>query len=383
MRPFRPIPVLLLAAAALAGCASEPAPEPVAAPPELLSREVLFGNPDRSGVQLSPDGTRISYLASVDGVLNVWVGPAGDPAAAEPVTDDTGRGIRIYFWAYDNRHVVYLQDNGGDENWRVYSVDLESGETADLTPIEGVQAQIYGVSHKKPGEILVGINDRDPQLHDVYRIDLATGERTCVLENPGFVGFVTDLDNELRIAMRFNPDGGVSFERRAGDGWEELFTVGSDDALTTGPVGFDKTGGVLYMLDSRERDTAALVALDLATGGSKVLAEDPRADVDNFMVHPTELTVQAAASTYTRREWKVLDDAIRGDLDHLATVADGELEVVEPEPRRPALDRRLRAGRPARSRTTSTTAAPSRRPTCSRNRKELEGTTARRRCTRW
>ena len=109
-------------------------------PPPLIPREVLFGNPDRASPRLSPDGASISYLAPVDGVLNIWVGPEADPAAARPVTDDRERGIRIYFWAYTSRHVLYLQDKGGDEDWHVYSVDLTSGQTNDLTPLEGVNA---------------------------------------------------------------------------------------------------------------------------------------------------------------------------------------------------------------------------------------------------
>ena len=87
---------------------------------QLIPREVLFGNPDKTSSGISPDGTLISYLAPLDGVLNVWVGPADDPAAAEPVTNDTDRGIRTYFWAYTNEHILYLQDQAGDENWRIY-----------------------------------------------------------------------------------------------------------------------------------------------------------------------------------------------------------------------------------------------------------------------
>ena len=92
----------------------------------LIPRQILFGNPDKTSTQLSFDGTKIGYLAPVDGVLNVWVGPAVDPAAANPVTKDTGRGIRFYGWAYTNDHVLYIQDKDGDENWRLYSVDVNA-----------------------------------------------------------------------------------------------------------------------------------------------------------------------------------------------------------------------------------------------------------------
>ena len=116
----------------------------------LIPRKVLFGNPDKASPRLSPDGLHIAFLAPVEGVLNVWVGPASDPAAAEPVTRDSGRGIRLYFWAYTNRQVIYLQDKEGDENWRVYAVELESREVHDLTPLENVQAQIVEISSDHP-----------------------------------------------------------------------------------------------------------------------------------------------------------------------------------------------------------------------------------------
>ena len=108
---------------------------------DLIPRQVLFGNPDRASAQISPDGQRIGFLAPVDGVLNVWIGSIDDPASARAVTQDTGRGIRFYGWTYTNRHISYIQDRNGDENWHIYVVDLESSETLNLTPIDGIQAR--------------------------------------------------------------------------------------------------------------------------------------------------------------------------------------------------------------------------------------------------
>ena len=128
--------LLLLCASVLGGCAH--AGTRYDAVP-LIPRQVLFGNPDKAGPQISADGARLAYLAPVDGVLNVWVGPLDDVEAAKPVTHDTHRGIRGYFWAYTNDHIIYVQDKDGDENWRVYCVDLASGEVKDLTPLEGMR----------------------------------------------------------------------------------------------------------------------------------------------------------------------------------------------------------------------------------------------------
>jgi dipeptidyl aminopeptidase/acylaminoacyl peptidase len=295
---------------------------------DLIPRQVLFGNPDKAAARLSPDGTRLSYLAPVDGVLNVWVGPADDPAAAKPVTEDKLRGIRTYFWAFTNRHIIYLQDAGGDENWHVYAVSLDDGQTRDLTPLENVAAQIEAVSHRAPAEIVVGLNDRDEQFHDVYRVNLLTGERTLVLQNPGFAGFVLDEDYQVRFAQQYTDEGGTELLRPKGDDWEPFLEVPMEDTLTTGPLGFNKAGDVLYLQDSRGRDTGALFALDLASGEQRMLAEHDQADVGNILSHPTENTIEAVSFTYERTEWQVLDESVKADLEYLRTVADGDPEVT-------------------------------------------------------
>ncbi len=295
----------------------------------LIARQVIFGNPEKAAARLSPDGQRLAYLAPVDGVLNVWVGSPDDPDAAKPVTRDTKRGIRQYFWAYTSGHILYPQDKGGDENWRVYCVDLATGATTDLTPLDKVAARIENVSERFPGEILVGLNDRDERFHDLYRIDIATAERALIEENDGFLGFVTDDDYRVRFAERMTPGGGNEYLQKAEDGgWQPYMTIESADMLTTRIVGFDKVGARMYMLDSRGRDTAALTSVDVRNRASSVVAENPRADISGVMVHPTEKTVQAVASDYERVEWKVLDDAIAADLDFLEKLSEGEVQVA-------------------------------------------------------
>ena len=174
----------------------------------LIPRKALFGNPDRVSPQLSPDGQKLSFLAPVNGILNVWVGPAEDPNLAEPVTQDTGRGIRSHNWSYNNNYLLYAQDQDGDENWHLYRVDLISGDIKDLTPMEGVQAQIQEASPRFPDELLVGLNDQNPQYHSIYRINIVTGERELIQQNDGFAGFITDEDFNVRFASRLTPDGG-------------------------------------------------------------------------------------------------------------------------------------------------------------------------------
>ena len=325
--------LLALASSQLLDCpnsawAAEPAPAGNAVP--LIPRDVFFGNPDRAAARLSPDGKHISWLAPKDGVLNVWVAPRGDLEKARVVTDDRKRGIRTYFWAFTSKHILYLQDVGGDEDFHVYAVDLQTDTTTDLTPLKGVRARIESVSHKFPEEVLIGLNDRKPQLHDIYRVNILTGKRTLVEQNKqGFVGYLADDDYRVRFAMQFTPDGGnLLLEPDGQGGWKPFLKVPMEDTLTTNPAGFDKTGQVLYMIDSRNRNTGALTAIDLKTGKETVIAADDRADVSGAMAHPIEKTIEAVAFNYLRREWKVLDDTVRRDLDYLRTVADGEFDVT-------------------------------------------------------
>src|SRR3989449_2292587 len=271
----------------------------------LVPREVLFGNPEKSQPRISPDGARLAYLAPVDGVLNVWVGPlGGDEEDFSPVTHDTDRGIRAYFWAHDNVHLLYVQDKGGDENWRLYGVDLDSGATRDLTPFDGVQAQIVAEEKKFPTELLVGLNKDNPQLHDVYHLDLETGELEMVLQNPGIVGFVADGEMRVRAGLQPRPDGGMNLVgRRPGasaEEWEVFLEVDSDDALGTAPIGFTADGNSLYLLSSVDANASRLLRVDLSSGVATVMAEDPRYDVSGVISNPDTREIQMVTFTKAR-----------------------------------------------------------------------------------
>lgn len=295
---------------------------------ELIPREALFGNPERANVQLSPDGRTLSWVAPLDGTLNVWVAPADDLSAAKAVTRDTARGIRSYFWSYQPDTLLYLRDSGGDEDFHLYAVDLKTGQSRDLTPFEKTTAQVVGVSDRHPGTILVGMNDRDPKWHDLYRVDLASGERTLVEKNDQEIsGYLADADYRLRFASRARPDGGEDLLRRSGDTWETYDQIPFEDGMTTGFAGLSKDGSTLYMRDSRERNTAALFAVDAAGGGKRLLHEDARADIGGNLADPRTGEVQAVSVNYLREQWTVLDDAIRADLARLEAIGPGEASI--------------------------------------------------------
>jgi dipeptidyl aminopeptidase/acylaminoacyl peptidase len=309
--------------------AGEPGPAPADAGPGLIPRRVLFDNPDRSQPKISPDGKHISFLAPVNGVMNVWVGSIENAADAKPITKDAKRGIRNYFWTYTNDQILYIQDADGDENWHIYSTPAGGGETRDLTPEKKIAARVEGVSHNFPDEIMVGLNDRDKRFHDVYRLNLKSGMKTLVEKNTeAFAGYEIDENYRVRGAQKFASDGGtVLYQPDGKGGWSEYLRIPMSDTLTTTPVGFDKSGDIQYLIDSRGRDTGALTTLDLKTKQQTVVAEDKCCDAGGVMLHPTELTIQAVSFTYERTQWVFKDPAVAASFDELKKVADGEISV--------------------------------------------------------
>src|SRR5215472_13694294 len=244
---------------------------------ELIPRSVLFGNPERTSPRISPDGTRLAWIAPRNGVLNVWVAPIGgadgaDWAAAQAVTEDTDRGVRVFGWARDGRHVLYLQDVGGDENWRLYDVDLVTMERRDLTPFEGIHANIIATSKRRPNEVLVGINADNPQLHDVYRLDLSTGSLVKEIVNPGYAGWVADEDLIVRCALAPLPDGSFDVLVRdfADADWRTLLTIPAEDVTSTDVLSFSGDGTSLLMISAADANAGRLARIDLATGESTV-----------------------------------------------------------------------------------------------------------------
>ncbi len=299
--------------------------------PELIPLSVLFGNPERVSPRLSPDGSELAWIAPHDDVLNVWVAPIGSDGVswetARVVTNDADRGIRQFAWAHDGRHLLYVQDAGGDENWRLYDVDLPTMERRDLTPFEGVQARVMAGEKAFPDQILVGLNKDNPQLHDVYRLDLTSGELTRELANPGFIGMVADSQLVVRAALQPRPDGSVVLVvRDSGDSpdWRELLTISAEDSLTTAPVGFSADGRSLLVISSVGAEAARLVRIDLESGGTEVLAEDPEADVSAVRIHPDTREPQVVTFLKDRSVYRVLDPSVAGHVAAIRALHHGD-----------------------------------------------------------
>ena len=328
------------------GCAEKEKEMTEVKVPDLVDRELFFGNPDKIQVRISPDGKYFSYRAPVNNVMNIWVAPIENPESAQPITNDTLRGIQAYQWSYKSGNILYAQDKGGDENWHVHLVDVESKTDTDLTPQEEIigadgkpitdpntgqivrpRADILSVSRENPEEILIQINNSDPSNMDVYKVDLNTHKMKLVLKDESFLQILPDNLYNIRLATRTNPAGGQIVYKYNNGKWEEYFRVPQEDMLTFGFFGFDKNNQKAYMIDSRDRDKAALYTLNLETDEKKVIAENEKSDIADILVHPTTYEVEAYATNYLRKEWVPLTEEAKGNLDYLSTFKEGELTV--------------------------------------------------------
>ena len=296
----------------------------------LIPREALYGNPTRSGGMVSPDGKWLSWMAPHEGVMNVWMAPASDPSAAKRMTNATDRPIPQYFWSPDSRSLLYVQDKAGDENYLLYQVDVATGEERNLTPFENTRVQLVGASTTIKDKVLVGLNNRDPRFHDVHLLDLNTAELTPVRQNDeGYVGFLADDSLTLRWAIRSNAAGGMDmFEIVDGEiaaTPRESTTL--EDALTTTVAGYTVDGKTLYWLDSRGRNTAAVIAEDTETGEKRVIAQSDKADIGGTMSDPKTGEIEAYSVYYLTNEWTALDAQVKASLEWLDARLEGDFGV--------------------------------------------------------
>lgn len=296
----------------------------------LIPRKKLFGNPTRTQAKISPDGKWLSWIAPKDGVLNICVASAGDMNAVRVITSDTKRGIRFHGWALDSSHILYMQDEGGTEEWHIYAVDVAQGTTRDLTPLKGVSAHFHDLVLDEPGVAAIAINDRDKAWHDIFRIDIRTGERELIVENTQELASIV-LDRQLRprLATKSRPEGGSTLFRFDGKVLEPMRVVEHEDDLTTSVQGFTRDGTTLYFLSSVGRDKAALLAMDWESGTEKVLAEHPKADISRVVQNPTTDVVEGAGAEHLTIDWIPLTERLADDLKLLHGLLPGSIDIAD------------------------------------------------------
>jgi dipeptidyl aminopeptidase/acylaminoacyl peptidase len=295
----------------------------------LIPRSVLFGNPERTAPEISPDGTMLAYLAPDQGVLNVWVRTLGK-TDDRVITNDRKRGIRNFSWQYDSKNILYGQDQGGDENWRIYQTNVASKQTKDLTPFEKARADIVALEPEHLDTLLIQLNKRDPKVFDVYRVNLKSGEMTLDTENPGDVqGWQPDHNLQIRAAQVTTSDGGALIRVRDDikSPWRELIKWGPEETLGN-IVDFSPDNTAIWIMTSLDANAARLLSVDIATGKRTVVAEDPQFDVSFAVQHPKTNKLQAVVFLRERRDFQILDKDIQPDFDALHKIRDADISNI-------------------------------------------------------
>lgn len=305
----------------------QPTPSAPTTLPPLVPRKLFFSHPQRSGPQLSPDGQYLTYLAPDErGVQQVWL--QGDSGVADRVlTRDPRRGIFSHTWTCLPGCFLYPQDTAGDENVHLHLTDLATGLVRDLTPFQGVRAELIGLHHSRPTEALIALNLADRRFMDVYRVNLTTGAVELDTKNPGNALAYTAHNLEIRAALVASKDGGRDLLLRdsRSSPWRTLRHWGPlDDARLSG---FSDDGRTLYLLANHDCDTLRVLALDLATSRETLIAQDPHYDADCLVLHPRTHAPQAVIFVRDKAEWHPLDPAFAADIAELRRHWDGEIHI--------------------------------------------------------
>jgi dipeptidyl aminopeptidase/acylaminoacyl peptidase len=275
--------------------------------PKQYPLEQFFKNPEKSSFQLSPDGEHISFMAPYENRMNVFVRKA-DSDKATRITDVTDRDIAGYTWANDNR-ILYLKDEGGDENFALFAVDLDGENFKELTNFDGVRTQLIDDLEGDDDHILVGLNKRNPQIFDPYRLNIVNGELEMLAENPGNIsGWMTDHDGKLRVALA--TDGvnqSILYRDTEDQEWENIMTTNFKESMS--PLFFTFDNEDLYVSTNIGRDKSVIAVYDLEKKEeTKVLFEHPEVDVSSLNYSEKRKVLTSISYNTDKRHRKFLDD---------------------------------------------------------------------------
>ena len=276
-------------------------------PAPLIPMEDFFRNPTMSGFQISPDGTKLSFMQPWEDRMNVHVREIGSDEITR-ITHSTERDIAGYFWVGDDR-LVYINDQGGDENWKIYAVNADNTDDKVLTPFDEVQARFVDDLEDDSDHVLVSLNRRDPRIHDVFRLDVNTGDLELVAENPGNIsGWMTDHDGRLRIAT--TTDGvneSILYRKTEDDAFQVIVTT--DFRETLSPLFFTFDNKDLYVASNRGRDKTAIFEFDLPTATEgNLIFEHPDVDVFGLMYSKKRKVLTGVRYTEAKTSYVFFDE---------------------------------------------------------------------------
>lgn len=304
---------------------------------QIIPRQILFGNPEKVSIQISPNGRYISYLAPIDNIMNLWIAPLDKLTEAKAITNVKDRNISGYSWAYNNDNILYAQDYKGDENYRIYSYSVSQNKTFLLTPAKGVRAKLNGISHLQPNSVLISHNHRNSNYFDLYKYDLLTHKSELIYQNDEFGLIFADRQLKPRIAFKQDSDGTelyFKFNEKLDNKkfmeikFEDSSPITFLSTITTF-LGFDLSGENVYMLDSRKKDKAALYKMNMINDEQTLIASHPKADITGYSFDPKTFEINAYYAEYIKKEKFPLNKEFKEDLEFLQAYSPkSEVNVV-------------------------------------------------------
>lgn len=303
----------------------------------LIPRHVLFGNPEKGAVSISPNGTMLAYLAPCNGALNVWIKTVGQ--TDDHVVTHDRRGIKSFSWACNNQYILFIQDENGDENWHIFRTNIKTKETVDMTPYQGIRAHIHSIDKHFPNEILITMNKENPKLFDVYCLHIESGTLELISKNPGNVDYwlpdstlcvraevVVNSDESTALLVRDNKES--PWIRKVTWRFEDSLP-GSVPARGSRPISFSSDGTSLYLIDSTNSNTQRLIKLNLLTCSKEVLAKDELYDIHSVVVNSDTYEPDLVSFQKDRTEWKAINPLFQKDLENIVKANKGDLQSIE------------------------------------------------------
>ncbi|MEQ8169582.1 MAG: sigma-70 family RNA polymerase sigma factor [Candidatus Eremiobacterota bacterium] len=306
--------------------------------PALIPRDVLFNtplinNPLAKTPRLSPDGKKVVYMAPGNNILGLWIKTIGHNDKIL-ILDDEKKSILDYLWVTDN-YIIYFQDTKGTQNWVLYRLDLETDEIKRLTPSRNVQVRTIGYSRNFPDEIVISMNKDNPELHDLYHINIISGETILMAKNPGnVVDWLINSKLQLQGMVLYTDDGSSELMVRADEKseWKKLLTWDVEDKPLSQIIGFSKDNSHIYLTDTRKTDTCRVIKMEIATGNIEVILHDQECDIvyimNEVLQNPFTGDIQAVCIDKPGKEWVILDQSIKEDFDSIKKLDYGDVSVI-------------------------------------------------------
>lgn len=292
---------------------------------------VLFESPQQAAVKISPDGLMLSYLKpDSQNKLQVWIAPINDISNAQQVTTDSKRSILNYFWHHDCQHILYLQDDNGNENWNIFKINILNKETSNLTSFEAVQVRLVHYDKLHPNTLIFSMNKENKEIHDLYALNL-TSHKVTLLEK-GSKNTTTWVLSNQSLQPLFQEiseeDGSKTLLKKEGNSWKPFIEWSFEDIHTSEVLHTTKDDQFLYILDSRNKNLNKLVKINIINNKAQVIAADEQYELDRTFLNLDTFEVEAISCNRQRSEWIICSNSIREDFKTLEKLHSGDFIIT-------------------------------------------------------